>query len=429
MASKTFSSLSIPNYRTYFFGLLIANIGGWMASTAKAWLVLVDLTHDDATALGWLTGLLFAPALITMPIAAAITDRFPKRRIMLATLTWQAINSAILAALVISGNIRLWHVFLLAFLDGTASALSAPAQQAFVSEIVPHNALANAISLNSAQFNGARLLGPGIAGILIAAFGTGTVLAINCICFIWFIASLLRIRGDQMTPAALQHGKGQLRDGLRYVKSRTDIMLLIFIAFMMGNFGFNFAISNAVMARTTFGKAAGEYGLLGSIMGIGALAAALWSARRTYPRLRHSLIALAGFAFFSAISALSPTYTVFALTLIPIGLCAITVIVTSNALIQLSVAPEYRGRVMALWSALLVGGTPFVAPIVGACGTYLGPRSTVWFEGTAVLITLIVTSIWIIRSENIHFSITRQNVIPRLNISQLSHYDDAPPSK
>lgn len=432
--SQTFSSFAVPNYRTYFSGLLIANIGGWMSSTAKQWLVLTILTHGDASALGYLTGLMFLPSLLFAPASGMIADRFPKRKIMLWTQAFVGIDAVILATLTLTGHVRLWHVFLLAFLDGTANALNGPAQQAFVSEIVPRDKLANAISLNSAQFNGARLLGPGLGGFLIALFArsipemtaTGVVLAINVACFLAFIASLLMLDLTKTTPAELQRGKGQLRAGLDYVRRRPDIMLLMFIAFMMGNFGFNFAISNAVMATRAFGKGAGEFGLLGSILGIGALAAALISARRKRPRLRYVLEALLAFGVFSVISALSPTYEFFAVTLIPIGLCAITVLVTANSMVQMGVADQFRGRVMTLWNMLLLGGTPIVSPMVGLIAAYLGPRATVWFEGITIFLTFAVAMAWLHHSEGIRVRLDRRAGAPWVVVRRRSVTEDTP---
>lgn len=420
--SATFASFEIPNYRRYFTGLLVANVGAWMSSTAKQWLVLTILTHNDATALGYMTSMIFLPALIFAPVAGLLADRFPKRTIILCSQVLTGMTALLLTILTVTGAIELWMVFALAFVDGTASAIMGPAQQAFVSEIVPRERLTNAISLNSAQFNGARLLGPGLGGALIALFAhyvpevtaTGIVMGLNVVCFLVLVASIIMLDMSLTTPAPLQRGKGQLREGLRYVGSRPDVILLMVIAFAMGNLGFNFAISNAVMATTVFGKGAGEFGALGSIMGIGALAAALMSARRTRPRLRHIFVALAMFTVFSAVSALSPTYEVFALTLIPIGLCAITVMVTANSLVQMNVADVYRGRVMTLWSAVLLGGTPFISPLVGWIGQTYGARATVWFEGISVGITAVVCAVWLMRHDKIRVRLDRRGRAPWL---------------
>ena len=376
MSSKMFSSLALPNYRRYFVGVLVSNIGMWMATTARSWLVLMNLTDGDAKALGWLTGINFLPMLLLVPVAGLVADRFPKRRILLMTQTSSAINAALLATLVLSGHVQLWHVFLLAFIDGCTGAIDMPARQAFVSELVPPRGLSNAISLNSASFNAARLLGPGVAGALIALVDTGPVFVINACTFLVIIAALLKLDLSQLNSAPTAGRKrGQIKEGIAYVRHRADIVLLMTIAFVMGTFGFNFAITNALMATEVFGKGAGEYGMLGSVMGAGALAAALLSARRPRPRLRYVLVALVGFSFFSLLSAAAPSYIVFAALMVPIGLCAITVMVTANSLVQISTDAQVRGRVMALWGALLLGGTPIVSPIVGWIGDALGARA------------------------------------------------------
>lgn len=427
--SKTFASLSIPNYRRYFLGLLASNIGAWMAMTAKQWLVLVSLTGGDAQALGIVTALTFLPALVFAPLSGSIADRIPKRRIMIASQVFMAGTAALLSGLVLTHVVALWHVYLLALIDGTATALAQPAQQAFVAEVVTRDRLANAISLNSACFNGARLLGPGIAGALIALVDTGPVLAINVGAFVIFIATLLSLDGTALHLAKPQRGRGQLRAGVAYIRRRPDVMLLLAIAFMMGNFGFNFAISNAVMATQAFGRGAGEYGALGSIMGIGALAAALISARRERPRIRHVIVALLAFAVFSVASALAPSYEVFAVTLIPIGMSAVMVLLTCNSLVQMSVAPEFRGRVMTVWGAVLLGGTPIISPLVGAIGNAWGARATVWFEAASIAVTVVVVLAYFRGHEHLGLRFARGERIPRLVLQRGLTEDQQGPHK
>ncbi len=416
--SATFSSLSIANYRKYFSGLLVANLGMWMAITAKSWLVLEELTNHDAAALGIMTAMVFAPALVFAPIASFIADRYPKRTIMLTCQLFQLATGIIMASLVLSGKVELWQVYILGFLDGTASALCSPAQQAFVSEVVPPENLANAISLNSAQFQAARLLGPGIAGILIATLDTGIVLAINVLTFAFYILMQRWMDPTSLTPTPLQRGKGQLMEGLRYVKRRPDIMLLIFCAFMMGNFGFNFGISNPLMATQAYGKGAAEFGALGSIMGIGALMAALLSARSARPRLRYILMALVLFTITSAIAACSPWYWFFAVMQIPIGLGSVMVLVIGNSLVQIGTAPEFRGRVMTVWSTMLLGGTPFISPLVGWIGKTAGARATVWFEAISIAVTCLIVGIWVSRSEDMRLRLDRDRGLPWIYITR-----------
>lgn len=395
--SRTFASLSIPNYRAYFIGNLVSNTGSWMARTAQSWLVLVTLTNGNAQALGWLTGLMFAPALLLAPTAGWLADRVGKRAIMYNTQAVMGINSLALGLLVISGQVRLWHVLVIATIDGTASALDMPARQAFVSELVPLEGLSNAIGLNSTSFNAARLLGPGLAGALIAWLGTGPVFIVNGLSFAVFMVSLWMLDLDQADLAPTSRGRGRIVEGLRYVRSRPDLLLLMAIAFMMGTFGFNFGITNALMATEAFGKGPGEYGLLGSAMGVGALAAALLSARRQRPRLRHVVSALGVFTLTSLAATFAPTFTWFALWQILIGLAAITIMVTANSLVQLTIDAGVRGRVMALWGAMTMGGTPLVSPLIGWIGDVFGPRPTVAVGVVAIGVTTVVAALWLLR--------------------------------
>src|SRR3954453_18591902 len=278
--SPTFSSLSIYNYRVYFGGALVSNIGTWMGRVAQDWLVLTVLTDHDPVALGVVTGLQFAPMVLLAPWAGMIADRFAKRRILFATQSMLAITSLLTGVLVVTGVVQLWHVYLLAMLQGLATAVDSPARQTFVSEMVPRTSLANAVSLNSASFNAARIIGPGGAGLVIAAVGTGPAFFVNTLSFVAVLVALTQMKPERLRPAPRTRGKGQIRDGLRYVKGRPDIILIMVLVFVLGTFGMNFQLTTALMATQLFHKGAGEYGLLGSIMAIGSLSAALLSAPR-----------------------------------------------------------------------------------------------------------------------------------------------------
>lgn len=386
--ARMFASLSVPNYRRYFSGVLASNIGSWMSRTAASWLVLVELTPGDMSAIGLLTGLMFLPALLLSPYAGTLADRIPKRRLMIGAQCVMLVDSALLGVLIITGNIQLWQVFVITFIDGCAGAVDAPARQAFVSELVPKDLLSNAIGLNSANFNAARLFGPGIAGLLIALIGTGPVFLVNTSTFVVLLWATISLDASALLVSdAPPRGKGGLKDALRYVRRRPDLMLLLFVGFMMGNFAFNFAISNPSMAKIEFGKGPPEFGMLGSLMGVGALGAALLSAARKRPRLRYILVAMLGFALFQAASGAAPEFWMFAALQVPIGLCAITAVVTANTLLQTSVAGAVRGRVMALWMVFLLGGAPVISPLVGWVGTAFGPRATVYFGAVAIALT------------------------------------------
>ncbi|WP_018158161.1 MFS transporter [Demetria terragena] len=399
--SPTFASLSIRNYRIYFFGGLLSNTGTWMGRVAQDWLVLVELTNHDATALGIVTALQFLPVVLLAPIAGALADRFKKRRVLAVTQSGLAVTSAILAVLTLTGAVTLWQVYVLALLQGMFTAADNPTRQAFVSEMVPPERLGNAVGLGSASFNAARLIGPGVAGLLIAMVGTGWTLVVNTFSFVAVLGALWLMQGSELRPAPRGKGKGGIREGLAYVKHRPDLQLIMVLVFVLGTFGMNFQITTALMATTVFGKGATEFGLLGSIMAIGSLSAALMSARRSEPRLRVLLMALAGFVVASAGAATAPTYTLFALWLIPVGLMALTVLPTANTMVQLSVAPHMRGRVMALYMAVFMGGTPIGAPLIGWIGDEWGARWTIGIGSVATGIAVVAATMYIMRSDDL----------------------------
>jgi MFS family permease len=400
--SPTFASLHVRNYRVYATGALISNIGTWMGRVAQDWLVLTELTDHSSTALGIVTGLQFLPFLLLAPWAGMIADRFPKRAILAVTQTALALSSLALGLLVVTGRAELWMVYAIALFTGVVTAVDNPARQTFVSEMVPRDRLANAVSLNSASFNAGRLIGPGVAGLTIAAFGTGWTLLLNTLTFVAVLLALVAMRRAELRPApVLARGEGAIRDGVRYVRSRPDIQLVMVLVFVLGTFGMNFQITTALMATREFGKGPEEYGLLGSIMAIGSLTAALLSARRARPRLRVLLVALVGFTVSSGLAALAPTYPLFALALVPVGLSALTALTTANAMVQLSVDPAMRGRVMALYMAIFMGGTPLGAPVIGWIGDAWGARWTIGIGTVAVGLTLVLVSVWLARHENV----------------------------
>jgi len=423
--SPTFASLSIYNYRLFAAGALISNTGTWMGRVAQDWLVLTVLTPNSSVALGIVTGLQFAPLVLFAPLAGVITDRFAKRRILFITQTAQALISLFTGVLVVTGSVQLWHIYVLAFAQGVATALDNPARQTFVSEMVPYDSLSNAVGLNSASFNGARLIGPGVAGLVIAAFSTGPAFFINGVSFMAVVLALSRMRPGELRPSPRQRGRGQIREGLRYVRGRPDIMLIMALVFVLGTFGMNFQMTTALMATAVFHKGAGGYGLLGSIMAVGSLSAALLSARRENPRLRILMVALSAFVVASAAAALAPSYIWFAVLLIPVGLSALTVITTATAMVQLSVDPAMRGRVMALYMAVFMGGTPFGSPLIGWIGSAWGPRWTILVGSIATGLAVLGAALYLVRSENVRVTFDRHER-PRLRVTRGEIIDVVP---
>ena len=416
--SPTFTSLEVRNYRIWFAGALVSNIGTWMGRVGQDWLVLTVLTAGSATALGVVTGLQFLPFLLLAPWAGLIADRFPKRRTLLATQTMLAVSSLVLGILAVTGTAQLWHVYAIALLQGITTAIDNPTRQAFVSEMVPSDKLANAVALNSASFNLGRLIGPGIAGVVIALWGTGEALLLNTATFVFVIVALLMLRRSELRPAPLARARGGIREGFRYVRDRGDIQLVMLLVFVLGTFGMNFQITMALMATKVFDKGAGEFGLLGSIMAVGSLTAALLSARRKTPRLRVLLLSLVGFSAAAAVAAMAPTYWTFALALVPVGLTALTALTTANAMVQTRVAPEMRGRVMALYMAIFMGGTPAGAPLIGWISETFGPRWTIGIGAVAMGLTLVGVSVWLGRSQNVRVSYESQRR-PRVRVTSV----------
>ncbi len=385
-----FASLRVRNYRLFAVGGLVSNVGTWMARVAQTWLVLTVLTQQSASAVGYVTGLQFLPMLLFGPWGGAVADRFPKRTVLVVTQILLMLTGGLLAALVLGGVVQLWHVFGLAFVQGCIVAVDNPTRQAFASEMVDTELLPNAVGLNSASFNAARLVGPAVAGLMIAAWGVGPSLVLNAVSFLPVIGALLAMRPAELHPAPVRKGRGSVLEGLRYVARRPDLQLVMFMVFVLGTFGMNFQITNALMATRVYGLGADAYGVLGSIMAIGSLAAALMAARRVHPRLTVMLLALGGFAVTMTGLALAPSYLWFSVWLVPVGLCAMTVMTTANAAVQLSTEPAMRGRVMALYMTIFMGGTPLGAPLVGWIGDLWGARWTLLVGAVATAIAFVV---------------------------------------
>lgn len=400
--STTFSSLSFRNYRLWFSGALVSNIGSWMQRTAQDWLVLTQLTHNSGVALGVTTGLQFAPALFLSPWAGLLADRLDRRRLLMATQGAMGVFAAILGALVLSGNVRLWQVYVLAAALGVASAFDSPVRQTFVAQLVPREKLTNAVGLNSASFNAARLVGPGLAGLLIAAIGTGWMFWLNAASFAFTIGALVAMTRSELHPMPMvARSKGQIRDGLAYVRHRPDILVIMLVVGVVSAFGFNFQMTTALIARTVFHKGAGEYGLLGSVLAIGSLSGALLAARREQPRVRLVVGAAFGFGVVATVLAVMPTYLSYAVMSIPVGLASLTMMTAANATIQLSTEPQMRGRVMALYMMVFQGATPFGAPIVGWVGQQFGARWAIGIGGISAIAVAVAALIWVGRSMHV----------------------------
>lgn len=408
-----FRSLALFNYRLWFAGALVSNIGTWMQRTAQDWIVLTQLTDNDAIAVGITSALQLGPQLFLVGASGVIADRFDRRKVLLITQIVMGALAVGLGLILLLGVAQLWMVYLFALGLGITSAIDTPARQAFVSELVPERNLPNAVSLNSASFNGARLIGPAVSGLLTAAVGAGPVFLLNGITFVAMIAALLSLRSGELRAAPrAPRGRGQLRDGIRYVRSRPDIVVILIVIFLIGTFGMNFPIFAATMASEVYHHGAGEFGLLSSMIAIGSLSGALLAARRERPRWRILFGAAGLFGVATTIAALMPNYLTFGIALIVVGFSAITFMTTANATVQTTTAPVMRGRVMALYMAIFTGGTPIGAPIIGWVSNAWGPRAALVVGGLSGFAALGVGIAWFVTSHNMRVRRRSGGIIP-----------------
>ena len=406
---STFRSLRILNYRIWFFGALISNIGTWMQRTAQDWLVFDHLTAHDAGAMGITLALQLGPQLFLAPWAGLLADRYSRRKLLFITLIAMALLSTGLGILVLLGVAELWHVYIFALLLGIVTALDAPVRQTFVSELVTDDYLSNAVALNSASFNVARMIGPAVSGVLTVVVGPGWVFLINTVSFVAMLVALklIPVSSLRAQPRAAA-GKGRIREGLRYVQSRPDIQVVLVAIFIVGTFGLNFPLFIAAMVGTQFGMDAGAFGLLNSVMAIGSVTGALLAARRGRPRLRLIFAAAGGFGVASALAALAPNAVMFGLALVPCGLFALTLITSANGYVQSTTEAVMRGRVMSLYMAIFMGGTPIGAPLVGWVANVGGPRWAVGVAAVAGVSTAVVGLVWIIRAKQLRLRFDRR---------------------
>lgn len=415
--SPTFKSFRHRDYRLYWSSMLVSNIGTWMQRVAQDWLVLVVLGAGPA-ALGITTGLQFLPFLLISPVGGLLADRLPKRHLLRATNAFMGLVGLTLGVLALTGTAQVWHVYVLAFLLGTGAALDNPARQAFVSELVPQDDLPNAVGLNSASFNAARLIGPAVAGLLIAAVGTGWVFVINAATFaapIVALTALRQVHVERDEREADASPLARLRGGFAYVRSRPDIVMIMLIMFFVGTFGMNFQLNSALMATGVFEKGPTEYGILGSIMAVGTLSGALFAAHRGKTRRRYIVVGAIVFGTVLVIAGFMPTYETFAATLIPLGISSMTVLTAANAYIQVTVPQHVRGRVMSLYVMVLMGGTPLGAPIIGSIAEALGPRWSLWVGGGITIGATVVATL-VMAGRNGFVVRPRLRPVPRIDV-------------
>ncbi|KDN23591.1 MFS transporter [Amycolatopsis rifamycinica] len=405
-----FASLRVRNYRLFFTGQVISNIGTWMQRIAQDWLVFT-LSGNNPIALGIAVALQFTPTLFLSLWAGVLADRVDKRRL----LTWIQVaacsQAVILGVLDLSGIAALWHVYVLCFTLGVTAALEVPTRQSFVAEMVGRDQVANAVALNSSIFNMARIVGPAIAGFAITWIGTGWLFIANALSTVAVITGLVLMNPDKLfRVAAVPREKGQLAEGLRYVRRRSDLMTVMVLVLFVSTFGITYFSSLPIVAANVFHTAADGYGLLSTLVAVGTFTGAVMSARRGTkgrPRVRLMLVSAFFLGVFELTTAFMPTYLTFGLGLIPLGFATMTFLNTANALVQTSVSPEMRGRVMGLYVLVLIGGNPIGGPMVGWMANEFGGRSPFYIGGAVSALAAVVCAVVLIRRGGISWPVKR----------------------
>jgi MFS family permease len=365
------------NYRILFPANAVSNIGSWAQRIAQDWLVL-ELTNNNGTYLGLVTAVQFAPVLFFSLHGGKLADRFNKRKVLIMTNIAGGAASLGLGALVITEQIQLWHVFVLAAILGISTAIDAPVRLSFTTEVVGQTDLPNAVSLNSANFNAGRLIGPAISGGLIAAFGTGPSFIVNGLSYFFVIGALLNLNEKAFFHQDRAKSDGNIREGLAYAKARPDIYVVMLMVFFLATFGLNFQIFNALMATQEFDLGPASFGLMGTFIAIGSLTGAIGSAR--LERFRNTKFVIrGGIVFSTSIIVLSvlPNYISYVVWLPICGVTALTTLVSANSIVQTSTDPAIRGRVMGLYLLIFMGGTPFGSPLIGSATELIGIRPTI----------------------------------------------------
>jgi MFS family permease len=416
----TFRSLRIRNYRLFATGQLVKLTGVWVMITAQDWLVL-QLSGDSATALGFVTALQFIPVLLLTLYGGKLADRYDKRLLLVTANAAYAVLAVLLAALVATGMVRLWHVFAFAAALGVANAIETPVRQSFVSELVGTALLPNALSLSAAVFNSARIIGPALAGVSIAAFGLGpvflysTVLAVAPVFTYWWMRpdDLLR---DALPPRDARD-RARISDGLRYVRRRPDLLLPIALMAVVGMLGFNFPVTLAALAKTGFNTGAASFGLFTTALAVGALGGALaGSGRKDRPSAYVVIAAAIAFAALEVLVGLAPAFWLVATLLVPTGFFSIYFAQAANQRVQLGTRAAYRGRVMALYILVFLGTTPIGAPPIGWVAEHVGPGAAIWLGGVISLVTALAALVVKLRSSGERVRV-RLRPVPRLYVA------------
>ncbi|HEV8278370.1 MAG TPA: MFS transporter [Streptosporangiaceae bacterium] len=398
---RTFASLGTRNYRLFVTGQVVSNTGTWMQRVAQDWLVL-ELTHGSGTALGIATGLQFLPQLLFSLWGGMIADRYPKRRILFATQASMGALALILGVLALTGAVAVWQVYVLAFALGMVAVVDNPTRQTFVAEMVGRTGMANAIALNSAAFNLARITGPAVAGLVISTVGTPAAFLVNAASFGAVLVGLKLMRPAEFHPVErAPRAAGQLREALAYVRARPNLWLTLALVFFVATFGMNFQVTTALMSRGVFHNGAGAFGLASAMFAVGALGGALLAARRARPGMRLLLTTALAFGVLEVVAGLMPTFWSFLALLVPTGLALLMFTTTANSTTQLGTTYAVRGRVMGLYMLVFLGGAPLGSPLVGWAAEQFGARMSLIAGGLVSVLAAVVAAFLLARAREV----------------------------
>ena len=387
---ETLRSFKHRNFRILFAANFVSNIGTWAQGVAQAWLIL-ELTNSGSY-LGIVTALQFLPTLFFSLSGGKIADKFNKRKVLMITNLTAGTSALSVATLVLTDHIKIWHVMFFAFMLGMGNAIDAPVRQSFNVEVVGKDDLPNAVGLNSANFNTGRLIGPGLSGILISLYGTGVSFLLNGISYFLVILALISIRESELHIENHSRTSTKIREALKYVKARPDILAVMITVFFATSFGLNFNIFNTMMATDIFKKSAAEYGALGSILAIGSLSGAIISAR--LERKRGPRFVMLGAMLFSSLliaASFAPSYLIYSIFLPFIGCTALMTFIGANTMVQMRTDSAIRGRVMGIYLTVFLGGTPIVSPLIGWMTELIGTRATITICGSISLLAAVIT--------------------------------------
>lgn len=391
--SGTFRSFSVFNYRIWFAGALLSNLGIWMQAIAQNWVVLTELTDDDPVAVGISMTLQLAPPLVLVPVSGWVADRFDRRRVLMLTQSCLIGMSLTVGILLLAGVMTLEIMYAFAFTFGLVLAFDSPARHAFVTDVVSRPFASNAVALNAASFNSARMIGPVVAGLAIVEFGAGWVFLLNAAAFFGLIVALLCLRHDELIPQDRSSGRAGFSAGLRAVAERRDLIVVCLIVFLLGGFGMTFPLYGSTMALE-FGRSADGFGILSSVLAVGSLVGALFAARRETARVGVMVLAAGGFAGAMALSAVMPGFWSYAVVLSLVGFSIVTAVTTGNGYVQTTAQPALRGRILALYIAVFMGGAPLCAPLLGWVAREAGPRAAIGVGALGGLVAFAIGALW-----------------------------------